>query len=118
MVQGQFDSQVGRVDSDHDGELDEDLAESDHISDEGQEHSKRPSDDDTVARQSESALSMPLNSRSKKSAAWADPDDQNIQVSLASDKRLRKLRDGPEEDTIGGRAYEARLRRQYAFRFV
>lgn len=51
-------------------------------------------------------------SRPRKSAAWADPDDQNIQVSLTSDKRLRKLRDAPQEDAIGGRDYEARLRRQ------
>ncbi|KIJ45214.1 hypothetical protein M422DRAFT_167177 [Sphaerobolus stellatus SS14] len=54
-----------------------------------------------------------LSSSKGKKAAWADPDDATIQVSLTSDKRLRKLRDTTEEDTIGGRDYEARLRRQY-----
>ncbi|KAG6371535.1 WD40-repeat-containing domain protein [Boletus reticuloceps] len=43
----------------------------------------------------------------------SDPDDSNIQVSLTSHTRLRKLRDAPAEDTVGGREYERRLRRQY-----
>jgi U3 small nucleolar RNA-associated protein 18 len=49
----------------------------------------------------------------KKAPAWIDPDDTAIQVSLASNKRLRKLRDTASEDTVGGRDYERRLRRQY-----
>ncbi|KZT24383.1 WD40 repeat-like protein [Neolentinus lepideus HHB14362 ss-1] len=51
--------------------------------------------------------------KSRKAPAWTDPDDQQIQVSLASDKRLRKLRDAPSEDLVGGREYERRLRRQF-----
>jgi hypothetical protein len=66
---------------------------------------------------SKPATFVPLRSYTKQTAAVADPDDQNIQVSLASDKRLRKLCDVPEDDKVGGRDYEARLRRQYAFGF-
>ena len=50
---------------------------------------------------------------SAKKPAWTDPDDTTLQVSLASNKRLRKLRDAPSDDTVGGREYERRLRRQY-----
>jgi len=48
-----------------------------------------------------------------KNAAWVDPDDVNIEVSLASDNRLRKLRDAPVEDIVKGRDYEARLHFRY-----
>ena len=58
--------------------------------------------------------SVPLESKSRKKApAWVDPDDLDVQVSLASNKRLRKLRDTAAEDEIGGRDYERRLRRQF-----
>ena len=49
----------------------------------------------------------------KKGPAWVDSDDLDVQVSLASNKRLRKLRDTAAEDEIGGRDYERRLRRQF-----
>lgn len=49
----------------------------------------------------------------KKGPAWVDPDDLDVQVSLASNKRLRKLRDTAAEDEVGGRDYERRLRRQF-----
>lgn len=52
-------------------------------------------------------------SKSRKAPAWTDPDDTSLQVSLTSDNRLRKLREGPEEDSVGGREYERRLRKQY-----
>lgn len=56
----------------------------------------------------------PLVSRSQKMGpAWVDIDDVDVQVSLASDKRLRKLRDTAAEDEISGRDYERRLRRQF-----
>lgn len=51
--------------------------------------------------------------KGRKTPAWTDPDDTTLQVSLASDKRLRKLRDAPSDDAVGGREYERRLRRQY-----
>lgn len=34
-------------------------------------------------------------------------------MSLTTNKRLRKLRDAGTEETVGGRDYERRLRRQY-----
>lgn len=34
-------------------------------------------------------------------------------MSLASSKRLRKLRDAPTEDVVAGNSYEAKLRRQF-----
>ncbi|EGN94195.1 hypothetical protein SERLA73DRAFT_115150 [Serpula lacrymans var. lacrymans S7.3] len=55
----------------------------------------------------------PLSSKGRKAPAWMDPDDANIQISLASNNRLRKMRDAPSDDTVGGREYERRLRRQY-----
>lgn len=48
-----------------------------------------------------------------KSSAWADPDDEELRVSIASDKRLRKLRVEESEDVITGNEYENRLRRQF-----
>jgi U3 small nucleolar RNA-associated protein 18 len=101
------DSQYGDI------EQDSDSAANTHVPEEVNEHVDRLLNDGVDS--SKPATVAPLDSRIKKTAAWADPDDQNIQVSLASDKRLRKLRDGPEEDKVGGRDYEARLRRQYAF---
>ena len=57
---------------------------------------------------------VPLKPKSqKKGPAWVDPDDLDVQVSLASNKRLRKLRDTAAEDEIGGRDYERRLRGQF-----
>lgn len=55
----------------------------------------------------------PILPRGRKAPAWTDPDDITLQISLASDNRLRKLRDAPSEDAVGGREYESRLRRQY-----
>ena len=45
-------------------------------------------------------------------SAWEDPDDAQLRVSIASNKRLRKLRLEESEDTITGHEYENRLRRQ------
>ena len=52
------------------------------------------------------------SAKGKKTSAWVDPDDAKLKVSLASDNRLRKLRDAPDEDVITGKDYELRLRRQ------
>lgn len=49
----------------------------------------------------------------RKKAAWEDPDDATLHVSLSSSKRLRKLRDEPSEDVVLGVQYEAKLRREY-----
>ncbi|KAG1746973.1 WD40-repeat-containing domain protein [Suillus lakei] len=56
---------------------------------------------------------IPQQPKKSKAPAWTDPDDVNVQVSLASNNRLRKLRDAPSDDTVGGREYERRLRRQF-----
>ncbi|KAG5653781.1 hypothetical protein H0H81_010622 [Sphagnurus paluster] len=49
--------------------------------------------------------------KSRKPPAWIDPSDPPS-VPLSA-PRLRKLRDAPTEETLSGREYEARLRRQY-----
>jgi U3 small nucleolar RNA-associated protein 18 len=58
-----------------------------------------------------SALASKSRKR-KEASAWVDPDDAELKVSLASDNRLRKLRNAPDEDVINGKDYELRLRRQ------
>ncbi|KAK4991924.1 U3 snoRNP protein [Elasticomyces elasticus] len=50
---------------------------------------------------------------SRDPPAWIDSDDERIVVSLASAPRLRKLRETAAEDTVSGREYARRLRRQY-----
>ncbi|KAL2392383.1 U3 small nucleolar RNA-associated protein 18 [Exophiala dermatitidis] len=45
--------------------------------------------------------------------SWFDSDDDRMTVSLASNPRLRKLRNTLEDDVISGREYIQRLRRQY-----
>ena len=44
---------------------------------------------------------------------WYDSDDDRLTVSLASNTRLRKLRDTEDDDVVTGREYIRRLRRQY-----
>jgi len=63
--------------------------------------------------EAEPTAALPKPKTQKKGPAWVDPDDLDVQVSLASDKRLRKLRDTAAEDEVGGRDYERRLRRQF-----
>ncbi|CAE6438188.1 unnamed protein product [Rhizoctonia solani] len=60
-----------------------------------------------------SAKSLLSVGTSRKKAAWVDPDDNQLDISIASDRRLRKLRDSAIEDTISGKEYESRLRRQF-----
>lgn len=77
-------------------------------------HEQETLDDSATAERSQgTSLQNPLRPDTRKAPAWVDSDDANIQVSLASHTRLRKLRDAPAEDTVGGREYERRLRRQY-----
>lgn len=49
----------------------------------------------------------------RDAAAWVDSDDDRILVSLASNPRLRKLRNTESEDLVNGREYTKRLRRQF-----
>ncbi|KAJ9640769.1 U3 snoRNP protein [Knufia peltigerae] len=55
----------------------------------------------------------PLHSSSHAQPTWYDSDDDRITVSLASNTRLRKLRDTESDDVVSGRQYIQRLRRQY-----
>ena len=65
-----------------------------------------------VARELEqTASSSQINVERKQ--AWYDSDDDRITVSLASNTRLRKLRDTADDDIVSGREYIERLRRQY-----
>ncbi|KAJ9657419.1 U3 snoRNP protein [Neophaeococcomyces mojaviensis] len=48
-----------------------------------------------------------------RTALWYDSDDERITVSLASNTRLRKLRDTEDDDIVNGLEYINRLRRQY-----
>ncbi|GAA6006200.1 Utp18p [Rhodotorula paludigena] len=57
--------------------------------------------------------SKPRPSRAVRQAAWHDPADESLQVSLQGQKRLRKLRDAASEDVVSGLEYESRLRRQF-----
>ncbi|KAG9088454.1 hypothetical protein FRC07_012575, partial [Ceratobasidium sp. 392] len=70
-------------------------------------------DDDHGNATVQPAASSFSTSTSRKKAAWVDPDDNQLDVSIASDRRLRKLRNSAAEDTISGREYESRLRRQF-----
>ena len=60
------------------------------------------------ARGSDSALSDP-----EDQPAWIDSDDERLVVSLASNPRLRKLRNTESEDLVNGKEYTKRLRRQF-----
>ncbi|KAH7925692.1 WD40 repeat-like protein [Leucogyrophana mollusca] len=77
------------------------------------ENQLKPDDAADEGTQMPTSSANPLLSKSRKAPAWTDPDDNTVQVSLASNTRLRKLRDAPSEDIVGGREYERRLRRQY-----
>ncbi|KAJ5138928.1 uncharacterized protein N7515_003776 [Penicillium bovifimosum] len=46
-------------------------------------------------------------------ALWYDSDDDRLAVSLASQARLRKLRNTEDEDVVNGKEYIRRLRRQF-----
>ncbi|KAG5440521.1 hypothetical protein PCK2_000455 [Pneumocystis canis] len=48
----------------------------------------------------------------KEKFAWDDSDDERLVISLASVKRLRKLRKSEEDDVINGKEYSMRLRKQ------
>lgn len=49
----------------------------------------------------------------RRKVLWHDSDDDRITVSLASNTRLRKLRDTEDDDVVTGLEYIRRLRRQY-----
>ncbi|EJD04520.1 WD40 repeat-like protein [Fomitiporia mediterranea MF3/22] len=91
--------------------MDEDDINS-HSSNSEKENEEPQANEDT-ASPPKSQLFSQLTQSSKKKAAWMDPDDATLSVSLATTKRLRKLRDAPSDDIVGGTQYEARLRREF-----
>ncbi|EJT99024.1 WD40 repeat-like protein [Dacryopinax primogenitus] len=68
-------------------------------------------DDTDLSKPSPAPLSAPAVS-SRKKAAWTDPSDSTLTVSLSSN-RLRKLRQSAAEDSLSGQEYELRLRREF-----
>ena len=69
--------------------------------------------DEEMVVDSEKIASTSTAVNGRKAPAWTDPDDVDLNVSLASNRRLRKLRDTVEEDSVGGKEYERKLRRQF-----
>lgn len=96
---GSEDEESGDEDSQESGESDE--------SDDEDE------DEDQVEVDTHKIASTSTSATGRKAPAWTDPDDANLNVSLASNRRLRKLRDAASEDAVGGKEYERRLRRQF-----
>lgn len=45
---------------------------------------------------------------------WEDPDDEDTQINVASQNRLRKLRETEEDIILSGSEYQQRLRRQHS----
>ena len=80
--------------------------------DESDEHETSVRREEASSEDESSEEDVPIVPK-KKGPAWTDPDDPALEVSLAGDKRRRKLRDAISEDVVGGREYERRLRRQF-----
>ena len=102
------------IGNDIDVGLPEDPSDSSSSGDE--EQSEDPSIHDMSPDESEAQTTLPSaphKPKSRKKPAWTDPDDSNLEISLASSARLRKLRDAPDEDAVKGPEYERRLRRQF-----
>ena len=70
------------------------------------------SDSDSGSDEENPERKSVLKSRNIRQAAWYDPADEDLQISLKGQKRLRKLRDAAAEDVVSGLEYENRLRRQ------
>ena len=104
------DTSTREIGMDVDSDVDEDDV---HVSEKGIEEDEEISGTRLSANTSQGVTQAPKVSTSKKASAWVDPDDATINVSLVTTKRLRKLRDAPSEDVVGGAQYEARLRREF-----
>ncbi|THH10581.1 hypothetical protein EW145_g1239 [Phellinidium pouzarii] len=113
-AQPNVSDEISRLDFEAKGSLEDD-ATNNSSNDDDSEMEGDPldnEDEDTV----ETASILPLIQsppRKTKRSAWVDADDAALNVSLAQSTRLRKLRDAPAEDVVGGTQYEARLRREF-----
>ncbi|GLB36797.1 putative WD40 repeat-like protein [Lyophyllum shimeji] len=99
-----------------DASLDDEQPSEDEASAPEGDDSEAGSDDDSASSSSQPSPRIqptPPNPslKTRKPPAWTDTSDPPA-VSLSA-PRLRKLRDAPSEETLSGREYEARLRRQY-----
>ncbi|KAM0790775.1 hypothetical protein ACM66B_004625 [Microbotryomycetes sp. NB124-2] len=70
-------------------------------------------DDDRVRAAPPSPTRALPKPKHQRHAAWHDPADEQLTVSLTSVSRLRKLRTAPSEDLVTGLDYENRLRKQF-----
>lgn len=81
---------------------------------EGDTGSNMDIDDEEDYETSNSESDMSTDSDSSTTPdAWSDSDDDRITISVASHKRLRKLRVNEEEDLMRGKQYCKRLRAQF-----
>ncbi|KZT61781.1 WD40 repeat-like protein [Calocera cornea HHB12733] len=77
------------------------------------DHTDADTAEDSLAVAPPTVAAHPLSSSAKKKPAWTDPSDATLNISLSTSNRLRKLRTSADEDTVSGREYELRLRRQF-----
>ncbi|GAA5986239.1 hypothetical protein JCM10908_006468 [Rhodotorula pacifica] len=89
---------------------DDDDAAGDDSSEDGLESDAESASAGALAQQPKKPV---LRSRNLRQAAWFDPADEELQISLLGQKRLRKLRADEGEDVVNGLEYENRLRRQF-----
>ncbi|PFH47190.1 hypothetical protein AMATHDRAFT_7000 [Amanita thiersii Skay4041] len=118
---------TGNEDSEEDLSNDDINENDDEDDDEGDEASESNSNSNAESPSPSSSSPLPSSPKLKPTsstlsqpkkplggrAAWTDPSDEPLTISLATNPRLRKLRDAPEEDVLTGREYETRLRRQF-----
>ncbi|ESZ94629.1 hypothetical protein SBOR_4976 [Sclerotinia borealis F-4128] len=67
----------------------------------------------TVPQDALLSRSQPGEEEGGDALAWEDSDDDRLNVSLAGNPRLRKLRVNEGEDVVSGREYTRRLRMQF-----
>ncbi|KAM6497715.1 WD40-repeat-containing domain protein [Amanita muscaria] len=85
-----------------------------HDASPGAEQSEDQDEEDEEEQESRKSLKPTKSKPKARQAAWTDPSDEPLTISIAhSHKRLRKLRDAPDEDVLTGKEYESRLRRQF-----
>jgi len=54
-----------------------------------------------------------LDSKSKKAAAWVDPDDEEVVVNIKNNKSLRKLREEDDDRDVSGTKFQERLKTNF-----
>lgn len=100
-------------DADESGEDEETGYEHPNFDEDSEDESD--SDSDSEPDSDDSSAEPQPAFKSSKPALWEDPSDATVSVSLANDRRLRKLGRGEdlgEGQFVGGRDLEGRLRTQ------